>query len=256
MIGRRGSLLRTTGTGVILPHPGGLIGRDEPALLAGTEVTLPEARSVAPPSTTTLAAATAIVTAAAAIPTGYTLVPPTPGIEAAADAAAASTAGLPPLPSRPPKRPNLVTPTIQAKRDYIENDYLNFYHKTVDTVDKGDLSEEEILRVATIRAENAQEATTRTAATAAVFAAAAAATVAGIMMKEGLEKTTETETETETESAASGLRRNKMCASAAVNKCGVNNGTINGTIMIRCTQSKELMHGRLCAHTDDYMRTG
>ena len=109
-----------------------------------------------------------------------------------------------------------------------------------------DLSEEEGLRVATIRAENVKEATTVTAA-----AAAAAATVADIMMQEGLEGTTGTGTE-----AASGLRRNKRCASAAVNKCGVNNGTIDGTVMIRRTNCKELMHGCSCAHTiegrDDY----
>ena len=253
LIGQGGSLLRTTGTGVILPHPGRLIGRDGPTLRAGAEVTLPEARRAAPPPTTTLAAATAIVTTAAASPTGYTPVPPPSGLEAAADTAAALLAGLPPLPSRPPQRLNLVTPTIQATRDFIENDYLNFYHKTVNTVDEEDLSEEEGLRVATIRAENAKEATTRTAAAAA--AAVAAATVVEIMMKDGLEETTETESETRT-AAASGLRRNKMCVSAAVDKCGVNDGTINGTIVIRCTKCDELMHGQSCAHTvegrDDY----
>ena len=63
------------------------------------------------------------------------------------------------------------------------------------------------------------------------------------MMNKGLEKTTETE------SIASGLRRNKIYASAAVKKCGVNDVTINGTVIIKCTQCKELIHGRLCAHT-------
>ena len=74
LIGRGGSLLRTTGTGVILPQHGRLIGRDEPILLPGTEITLPEARSVAPTTTKFLTEAAAIVKAAADNPTGHTLV--------------------------------------------------------------------------------------------------------------------------------------------------------------------------------------
>ena len=129
-----------------------------------------------------MAAAAAIVTAAADKPSGT---------GAAAGAAAAATAGLPPPPSSPSNHPKLVTPTMQAKRDLIENDYMNFYHKAVGTGDDKDLSEEEGLRVATIRAEKAKEATTRTAATTSVAAAAAAALVVETMMKEGLEETTE-----------------------------------------------------------------
>ena len=105
------------------------------------------------------------------------------------------------------------------------------------------LSEEEGLRVATIRAENANEATTVTAE-AATAAASAAATVATIMIKEGIEGTTGTDT-----IAASGLRRNKKCASAAVGKCEVNDGTIDGTVMIRYTHCIELMQ---VESRDDY----
>ena len=219
-----------------------MIGRDEPVLLAGTKVTLPEARSVAPPPRKTLAAAAAIVTAAADKPSS-SRTGAAADAAAAAGAAAAATAGLPPPPSIPPNHPKLVTPTIQAKRDLIENDYINFYHDAVGAGNDKYLSEEEGLRIATIRVEKAKEATTRTAATADAAAAAAAALVAETMMKVGLEEPTETE------SVASGLRRNKICASAAVNKCGMNDVPIDNTVMIRCTQCKELMHGRACAHT-------
>ena len=108
--------------------------------------------------------------AAVASPTGMTPVPPPPRPAAAVDATAATPAGLPPLSSGPPQRPNLVTPTIQVTREKIENDFFDFYHTTVDTVNEAtleNLSEEEGLRVATIRAQNAKEATTVTAAAVA-----------------------------------------------------------------------------------------
>ena len=73
------------------------------------------------------------------------------------------------MPSGPPKHPNLVTPSIEQERERIENDFFAFFHTTVDkAIEEAleNLSEEDGLRLATIRAEKAAEATAETAAAA------------------------------------------------------------------------------------------